>query len=120
MTAHQQQHFRVPASADPGGQVAQLRQILDLVGEIAGLPLRHRGDSALDEAARIGAAYDDALPIDRRRFDRLAAEIAGWAAAGVEALLAAEERGCVARPAAGRLAEALDRALKRLSAILAS
>ena len=38
----------------------------------------------LDEAARISAAYAKALPIDQKRFDSLAAEIARWAAAGYD------------------------------------
>ncbi len=96
-----------------------MRYVLSLVDEIAG---RDGGgqdkDAALDEAARIGAAYGDALPIDRRRFDAFAAITVTWAAAGVEALLAHDGREQPPRAAAARLAEEIRTALKALTAIL--
>jgi len=107
-----------PSGADPGRQVAQLREALRLVERIAG---RDGGPSAsdarLDEAARVSIAYDRALPVAQRRFDALAAETAIWAAAGVEALLAAGH-GAPPRAAAARLAESLARALSDLEASL--
>jgi hypothetical protein len=74
-------------------------------------------ESMLDEAARLSSAYDRALPVVQRRFDALAAEAASWAAAGVEALLAAGE-GSPPRPAAARLASQLERALAEMSELL--
>lgn len=103
--------------ADPGRQVAQLRQALLLVRGIAGPAPVVPADEMLDEGARISAAYNSALPIVQRRFDALAAETSAWAAAGVEALLAAGAE-CPARAAAGRLARELDRAIRNLSGLL--
>jgi hypothetical protein len=104
--------------ADPGRQFVQLREALLLVRRIAGAaaePLP--SDRALDEAAQVSAAYDSALPVAQRRFDALAAEAAAWAAAGVEALLAAAESG-PATAAAGRLADEIDQTLAQLAHML--
>jgi hypothetical protein len=106
-------------AGDPGNEVAQLRQVLSLVEEIAGRPAARTSEDALDEAARIGSAYAQALPIVQRRFDGLAAGTAAGAAAGVEALLALQDRQRPARAAAACLADELGKALGRLSAILA-
>lgn len=104
-----------PGTADAGGQIAQLRQVLALIEELAGrAPASPRGE-AMDEAARISAAYAAALPIDQKRFDSLAAETARWAAAGVGALLKLEEGGMPVRAAAERLAEELSAALRQLA-----
>lgn len=100
---------------DPGRQVAQLREALRLVERLAG---EERGpDRALDEAALISVAWEAALPVSRRRFEALASETALWAAAGVEALLAAGDGGAP-RAAAARLARQLDSALEELAALL--
>lgn len=106
-----------PASAgpDPGRQIAQLREALQLVERIAGEQRAH--DRALDEAASISGAYDIALPVVQRRFEALANETALWAAAGVEALLASGN-GAPSRAAAARLARQLDTALGDLAALL--
>ena len=106
-----------PASAGPdaGRQIAQLREALRLVERLAGEERAH--DRALDEAARISSAYDLALPVVQRRFEALASETALWAAAGVEALLAAGN-GAPSRAAAARLARQLDSALAKLAALL--
>ena len=111
---YQAARHSVPTSADPGREAAQLRRILALVDEIAGAPTSVPEDEALDDAARIGAAYADALPIAKRRFDTIAAETAAWAATSVEVLIALEERGLPSRAAAAELAEALARALGAL------
>jgi hypothetical protein len=102
--------------ADPGRQIAQLREALRLVERIAGLPDRAPRDQRLDEAARLSDGYDRALPIARRRFEALAGEAALWAAAGVEALLAAGEPP--PRAAAARLAGSLERTLTELAELL--
>ncbi|HEY9553699.1 hypothetical protein [Allosphingosinicella sp.] len=106
-----------PILADAGRQIAQLRQVRHLVGQIAGRSAV-AGDSALDENARVAVAYDDAMPIVRRRFDALAAETAAWAAAGVAALIAAGRDGEPPKAAAAMLADELDRALARLAVLL--
>jgi len=99
--------------ADAGRQFGQLREALALVREIGGgfagpLP------EALDEAARIAAAYEDALPLIRRRFDTLVSEAAAWVSAGTEALLLAGAPVAAARV----LADELERALAELATLL--
>jgi hypothetical protein len=110
---HQGAHPYAPGLADAGGQAAQLRQVLILVAEIAGSP-RPGCDAALDEAARISAAYAAAPPIAQRRFDRLAEETERWAAVGVETLIALRDRERPCAAAAARLAAELEAALERL------
>jgi hypothetical protein len=114
---HQAPFSSAAPGADPGRQVAQLREALRLVERIAGLETG--GDARLDEAARVSAAYDRALPIIQRRFDALAGEAAAWTAAGVEALLAAAE-AVAPRAAAARLAAQIDQALADLADLLAA
>lgn len=112
---HQAPLSPAPPGTDPGRQVAQLREALRLVQRIAGRAAS--GDAGLlDEAAQVSEAYARALPVARRRFEALAAETSVWAAAGVEALLAAGEPS--SRAAAERLAAALARALKAMAALL--
>lgn len=113
---HQSAHAYMPGLADAGGQIAQLRQVLALVEEIAGRQGAPAGDAGLDEGARVSAAYAHAWPVAQRRFDRLAAETAGWAAAGVETLLRLSDAGRPAGAAAAVLAQALRRALRSLAA----
>ena len=105
-----------PSGADPGRQVAQLREALRLVERIAGRETAE-GDGDLDDAARISSAYDSALPVVQHRFDGLAAETSAWVSAGVEALLAAG-RADPPRAAAGRLADELGDALNQMAALL--
>jgi ABC-type transporter Mla subunit MlaD len=102
-----------PGLADAGGQVAQLCQVLALVAEVAGTP-RADGDAALDEAARISAAYESAPPVAQRQFDGLADETERWAAAGVETLIALRDRERPCAAAAARLAAEIEAALGRL------
>jgi alpha-D-ribose 1-methylphosphonate 5-triphosphate synthase subunit PhnL len=100
-------------TADAGGEIAQLRRVLALVEELAGVSAAPDSDS-LDEAARVSAAYVSAQPIVQRQFDIEAARTARWAAAGLEALVTLEERGWPVKPAAGKLAEELRKALGQL------
>ena len=106
-------------TADAGGEIAQLRQVLALVEELAG-SVGEPDTTALDEAARVSAAYQSALPIIQRRFDQEAARTARWSAAGLEALVTLEERGWPVKPAAGRLAEELHKALGQLRDIVSA
>ena len=112
---HQAPPTPATAGPDPGRQIAQLREALRLVERIAGETRTHEG--ALDEAARLSAAYAAALPVVQRRFEALASESALWAAAGVEALLAAGSEP-PSRTAAVRLARRLEIALGELAALL--
>ena len=112
---HQAAASPAPAGADPGRQIVQLREALELVERIAGNPRASvPRERLLDDAARLSESYDRALPIVQRRFDALAIETAAWAAAGVEALLAAAERA-PPRAAADRLAGQLERAINDLT-----
>jgi hypothetical protein len=114
---HQAPPSPAAPGSDPGQRIAQLREALRLVDRLADRA-SERPDEALDDAARLSAAYDRAPPIARRRFDALAAETSIWAAAGVEALLAANDETEPPRLAAGRLAEAIEEALGDLSELL--
>ena len=111
---HQSTHAYMPGLADAGGQVAQLRQVLALVEEIAGRQAMSGGDGDLDEAARVSASYAHAVPVVQRRFDRIAAETARWAAAGVETLLQLSDGGRPADAAAAVVAAELRKALRTL------
>ncbi|MGZ8350815.1 MAG: hypothetical protein ACXWU2_12360 [Allosphingosinicella sp.] len=115
---HQAPISGAAGAADPGRQVAQLREVLRLVEHIAGHHSDDQREELLDEAARVSDAYDLALPILQRRFDALAGEAAAWAAAGVEALLVAAE-SAPPRAAAARLAAQLEHALGELADLLA-
>ncbi len=102
-----------------GAQVAHLRHLLSIVEELATVARRGgAGYEALDQAARISAAYDRSLPVVRRRFDALADETVTWTAAAVEALLAAQAAGETPRAAAAQLAAELERALGDLARIV--
>lgn len=111
----QEPPFYAPGLADAGAQLAQLRQVLALVEEMAGRLSISPRDEALDEAARVSASYARALPIDQKRFDNLASETARWARAGVEALLTLDEAGMPVRAAAERFADELERGLAALA-----
>lgn len=114
MTLHSTDPF-LAVSEDAGRRIAQLRHVLELVRQLAqGSAPAAIADAALDESARFASAYANALPVVQRRFDALAAETATWAAAGVEALLAAGD----APAAAAQLATEIDRALRELRAVL--
>src|SRR3954469_15506825 len=96
-----------PGLAAAGGPGAQLREVLALVEEIAGARARAGGDAALEEAARVSAAYAAGPPVAQRRFDARPAAPPRWPAAGVETLLGLQEQGRPAASAAAALAEAL-------------
>lgn len=102
--------------SDPGRRVASLREALMLVRGIAGAPGVPNSEALLNEAAAVSVAYDQATPVVRRRFDAMVGETSAWAAAGVEALLAAGD--APPRHPAERLAEELDGALKGLIRLL--
>jgi hypothetical protein len=106
-------------TADAGGEIAQLRQVLALVEELGGTATQP-GTADLDEAARVSGAYGGALPIVQRRFDQEAARTARWAAAGLEALVTLEERGWPVKAAAARLAQELRKSLGELRDIVSA
>lgn len=104
-----------PTAGDSGRQIATLRNALALIESIAGRAAQD-APAAFGRSARIAAAYEDASPIVRRRFDARLAEIAIWAAAGVEAL--AGTAGGRSRPAAAMLGGKLRCALDALDRLL--
>ncbi|HEY5721840.1 MAG TPA: hypothetical protein VIT45_05910 [Allosphingosinicella sp.] len=112
-----QQGSRFEAMQGSAADVAELRQVLALVSEMAGRPLP---SSMLDEDARIAAAYADSTPIVQRCFDRLAAETTARATAGIKALIALRDSKRPTRGAAARLADSLGGSLSRLGAMLSA
>ena len=100
---------------DPGRQVASLREALVLVRSIAGESGGADCDALLEEAAQFSSAYERASPVAQRRFDAMAGEMAAWAAAGVEALLAAGQPPVA--PAL-RLAGEMETGIRRLRGAL--
>ncbi len=116
MTHQTHGHYtRVPI--DAGGQIAQLRQVLVLVSELAGRSSApSESDTSLAEIAQVASVYGNALTIVQRRFDALAAETASWSAAAIEALLHAGEQRSTA--AARRLADELNSTLRDLLKLL--
>ena len=102
--------------ADPGRQVASLREALLLVRSIAGAEGNPGDEALLEEAAQFSIAYERAAPVVQRRFDAMSGEMASWAAAGVEALLMA---GDTPPPLpAQRLAGAMEDGLGALRTLL--
>ena len=114
----QQQHaFGDSTISDAGRHYARLDDVRGLVEKIAGRPV-HPRDRALDESARVSSAYDGASPLVQRRFDTLACEMSGWAAAAMDALAAADDPRRKPNIAARRLAEELDDAMADLKKLL--
>jgi hypothetical protein len=113
---HQAPPASAHPSADPGRQVASLREALILVRGICGEFDQPTREALLDEAAWFSSAYERASPVVQRRFDALSGETAAWAAAGVEALLTAGASPPAAP--AHRLAGALEDSLVRLRLLL--
>ena len=115
--AQQNHAFGGSTVSEAGRHYARLHQVLDLVEQIAG----RRGlnsDELLDESARVSSAYQGASPLVQRRFDTLASETSGWAAAGMDALAAADNPYKKPKAAAGRLAEELGEAMTGLKTLL--
>ncbi len=109
-------HWSAPVN-DASRRLAQLAHVRTLVEEIAGTRLP-APEQAFDSTARIGAAYEAALPIAQKRFDILAAETALWAAAAAEALLDAGEAAAPRRAPAACLAAELVKAQRQMETIL--
>jgi hypothetical protein len=112
------QSFDSPAARpiEAGAHVAHLRHVLGIVHEMA--EFAERGGAAyhaLDQAARISAAYERSLPVVRRRFDALAEETVTWTSAALAALQTARLSGNPPRAAAAQLAQELDDTLAALA-----
>lgn len=100
-----------PDFATASERVAKLHEVAGLVDALAGggrrLPVA--GSAALD------LAHESSSTLARARFDDLASQIAALAAAGIEALLAADT---VSPAATERLAMAIDAEIARLEMLL--
>ena len=107
---HQAPPVSPAAGADPGRQLAQLREALRLVERIAGRA--SAAEAGLDEAAKLSAAYDRALPVAQRRFDALRRrdrDLGRGRGRGV----AGRGRTAPPRAAAARLADSLETSARR-------
>jgi len=113
----QQHAFEENVASDAGRHLARLRHVLGLVEQIAGRESAS-DEEALDENARVSAAYEMAPPVVQRRFDTLIAETSCWASSGVDALAAAKDPRSQPRTAAAMLAGELDHAITQIRKVL--
>lgn len=104
----------LPAENEAGQRIAQIAHVQELVEQIAGTPPT-ASDAMLDRGARIGAAYEAALPVMQKRFDALAAETAAWAAVAARTLVGGDQSS---RAPAERLAAELAGAQREMARIL--
>jgi hypothetical protein len=115
MTREPNAQFDAPP-IEAGRQVAHLRHVLGLVAKIAGAePTGDTGYEALDEAARISAAYEASIPVARRPVAPRLEVKAARAAVTVAALAAAQQHSGPPRAAAAQLAGELEAALRELA-----
>jgi uncharacterized tellurite resistance protein B-like protein len=125
MTHYQVQNHPVADDSDAISALVRLRGALALVERMAeganSLPdkplvLDHQ---ALDDGATLTLAYANASSVARRRFDALASEAAGFAAAGLKALIQYKQRtGRECAPAARELADEMSRSIAAMSRII--
>lgn len=108
----------VDGTLPAGAQHGRLCAVLRLVERMAGIAPAASDDAALDEAARLTSAYTLGSEIARRRYNALASETAGFAAAGIAALLRIEAAGGDPAAAATQLALELRRATVALAQLL--
>lgn len=113
----QQHQFEDNVAAEAGPHLARLRHVLGLAQQIAGRESKG-ADEALDENARVSAAYEMAPPVAQRRFDTLVAETSCWASSGVDALAAAKDPRSQPRVAAAMLADELNHAIVQIRKVL--
>lgn len=109
MSHHQAPALTEGPEAEAARALLRLRGVLALVERMAGISnarARHPHDEqTLDEGAILALAYAHAPSVARRRFDALASEAAGFAAAGLQALIQHKQRsGQDCTPAALQLA----------------
>lgn len=102
--------------SDAPRQFASLIHMKSIAEDFAGRAGREPA-MTLDHGAKISAAYDAALPVAQKRFDALAAEATGWAAAAAQALLG--DGNVYPSPAAAALlADELARAQREMERLL--
>ena len=122
-------HLQAPAYADgPEAEAARallrLRGVLALVERMAGIdaPLVLQdpiGEEMLHEGAAFALAYAHAPSVARRRFDALAGEAAGFAAAGLRALIQHKQlSGRECAPAALQLARDMRQSLDAMARVI--
>lgn len=123
-------HYQAPPApigeeAEAANALLRLRNVLALVERMTGGPAptspwsSGTGEDALDEGALLASAYAHAPTIARRRFDALASEAAGFAAAGLSALIRHKEgRGYDCEPAARQLARDMRQSIEAMESII--
>jgi hypothetical protein len=125
--SHYQSTYALDDEAEAAHALVRLRGVLALVERMAGgfEAASHEAawidQQALDEGATLALHYANASSIARRRFDALAAEAAGFAAAGLAALIQHKQRSgreCVS--AARKLADEMRRSINAMANILAA
>lgn len=114
MTSLSPEPIKSAPIAAPAEQLAQLRAIQALVDELAGTARGY----APGESGDLDARYDIACPIAQSRFDALASETAAFAAAGLSALIAGQSAGAAGSAGAALLAREMDRAIRKMEALL--
>jgi hypothetical protein len=122
-------HYQAPPApigeeADAANALLRLRNVLALVERMTGEPASGwsrlgAAEASLDEGAMLAAAYAHAPTIARRRFDALASETAGFAAAGLHALIRHKERtGHDSAPAARQLAGDMRQSIDAMTSLI--
>lgn len=110
--------------AEAAHALVHLREVLALVDRMAGdrhgASARSASSDQLEEGAALALGYANAPSIARRRFDALASEAAGFAAAGLGALIQHKERtGTDCAPAAQQLADEMRRSIDAMTIMIA-
>jgi len=125
MTHYQVQNYPPADDGDAISALVRLRGALALVERMAEgantLPENPAllDQQALDDGATLTLAYANASSVARRRFDALASEAAGFAAAGLKALIQYKQRtGKECAPAARQLADEMGRSITAMSRII--
>jgi hypothetical protein len=124
-------HYQIPAyvagdEADAAHALRRLRDVLTLVEHMTGETEAAIGrpaidHQALDDGAAVALAYANAPSVARRRFDALAGEAAGFAAAGLDALIRHKQRtGSDSIAAARQLAEEMRNSIEAMASIIAA
>lgn len=124
MSHHQAPAFAEGPEAEAARALLRLRDVLALVERMAGVdaPSARRDpidERALDEGAALALAYAHAPSVARRRFDALAGEAAGFAAAGLRALIEHKQRsGRECAPAARQLARDMRSSIEAMTRMI--
>jgi hypothetical protein len=127
MSHYQTAAYSIEDEAEAAHALVRLRGVLALVERMAGgtdaaaQEAAWIDQQALDDGAALALGYASAPSIARRRFDALAAEAAGFAAAGLSALIQHKQRtGGECATAARELADEMRRSIDAMERIIAA